>query len=165
MAPVLLMMFPVIDGTLYDLTSHGNLTHEEHHFLETRKTNYSFTYMGTLPFDRYASGTYISIFEANMSTHPDFKLSPHPFAHFHIIHHGEPIPPSALWERGGAFVFRVCDSVLPCAICSVGKSHGPQGSSPICEVQMYCCCQSGGFKSEVKSEVINIFWSMVINFF
>lgn len=107
------------------------------------------------------SGTYISIFEANMSTLPDFKLSPHPFTHFHIIHHGEPIPSSALWERGGAFVFRVCDNVLPCAICSVGKSHGPQGSSPICEVRMNCCCQSGGF----KSEVINIFWSMVTIFF
>lgn len=162
MAPVRLMMFPVIDVTLYDLTSHGkHLTHEEHHFLETWKTNYSFTYMGTLPFDRYVSGTYNSIFEANMSTLPDFKLSPHPCAHFHIIHHSEPIPLLALWERGGAFVFRVCDNVLPCAICSVGKSHGSQGSSPICEVQINCCCQSGGF----KSEVINIFWYMVTIFY
>lgn len=79
--------------------------------------------------------------------------SPHPFAHFHLIHQGEPVPPSALWERGGAFVFRVCDNVQPCAICFVGKSLGPEGFSPICEVQRNCCCQSGGFKSEVKSDV------------
>lgn len=166
MVPVRLMMFRVIDGALYDLTSHGrHLTHEEHHFLEPWKTNYSFTFLGTLPFDRCVRGSYISIFGANMSTLPNFKLSPHPFAHFHIVHHGEPIPPLAQWERGGAFVFRVCDNVLPCAICSVGKSHGPQRSSLISVVQMNCCCQSGGFMSEVKSEVMNIFWSMVTNFF
>lgn len=36
MAPVRLMMFPLIDGTLYDLTSHGkHLTDEGHNFLET----------------------------------------------------------------------------------------------------------------------------------
>lgn len=136
-----------------------------HNFLETWKTNYSFTNMGTLPLDRYVSGNYIIIFEANMSTLSAFKLSPHPFAHLHIIHQGEPVPPSALWERGGAFVFRVCDNVQPCAICSVGKSHGPQGFSPICEVQMNCCCQSGGFMSEVKSEVFKKCWSMVTDFF
>lgn len=48
--------------------------------------------MGTLPFDRHVSGTYISIIEANMSSLPDFKLSPHPFTQFHMTHDGEPVP-------------------------------------------------------------------------
>lgn len=86
MVPVCLMMFPVIDGALYDLTSRGRLlTYEEHHFLETRKTNYSFTYTRTRPFDRHVSGTYISVIQANMSSLSDFSLSPHPFIQFHII--------------------------------------------------------------------------------
>ncbi len=85
------------------------------------------------------SGTYISIIEANMSSLPDFKFSPHPFTQFHITHDASLFQLStAGW--GGAFVFRLCDHVLPCAICSVCKSHDPQRSSPICEVQMNCCC-------------------------
>jgi len=35
----------------------------------------------------------------------------------------------------------------------------------LCEEEMSFCCQSGGFKSEVKSEVIKKCWSMVTFFF
>ncbi len=85
MVPVHLMMFPVIDGTSCDLISHGeHLTHGEHHFLETWKTNYTFTCMGTLPFDRHSQW---HLHQHNWSKHvkpPWFQVLPtpiHPIPH------------------------------------------------------------------------------------
>lgn len=66
MAPVCLMMFHLIDAMLYDPTSHGkHLTQSRENFLESLKTNYTFTYLGIVPCDR----PIFNVFEAPASAY------------------------------------------------------------------------------------------------
>ncbi|KAL1272495.1 hypothetical protein QQF64_028357, partial [Cirrhinus molitorella] len=78
--------------------------------------------MGTLPFDRHVSGTYISIIEANMSSLSDFNLAPHPFTQFHITHQGEPVPPQHC--RMGREALAAYVSPVPLSLRTVLRTSG-----------------------------------------